>query len=378
MAAAVTAAALAAAAPAAAQSPIPLGTGEAASAIVDAAGTAHIAFDSGAGTTYCRLPRRARGCEVRTFLPLAGAGRPHLFERADGALVLFVAADGIGYVRTSADRGATWSAPAGITDFVPAAVAPGPDGLLTVGLGSAAVNFRFAPFAGGETRALNLFFGDDPPRSADLASLRDGRIVVIFGAGERTRWRAFGGGDVYDPGAWSRSGTLRVADAEVISGPRGTYLFEHRSLAAQRTGRFAAPFALRSLDTRRLRWRRARPFAADRSIFGTSTAIQDPRGRIHVVADTPGAGVTECVLYTRTGPRRSSWFGRTTVLFRTANRERAPLFSRVAAGRDGRGFAVWEDRGGQVWATPLRQARGKYRPRANQNDRPACVGRTYS
>lgn len=193
------------------------------------------------------------------------------------------------------------------------------------------------------------------------------------------RWRVFGGGDPYDINAWAKSGVVGgVDDAELVSGPRGTYLFEHRSLAAQRTGSFAAPFALRSLDTRRLRWRRARTFAADRSIFGTSTAIQDPRGRIHVIADTGGAGITECVLYTRTGPRRSSWFGKTTVLFRTNDSGRAPVFSRVGANRDGRGFAVWQDDGGEVWAIPLRQARGKYRPRADQNERPACVGRTYS
>jgi hypothetical protein len=381
LAAAMAAAALVAAPPAAAQAPISLGPGQFASVIVDAAGTAHIAFDSGAGSTYCRLPRKASACDVRSFLPLDGAASPQIVQRGDGVLVLIVPASTGTYLRTSADGGVTWSAPVAISPagFASVALAPGEQSVFTVGYGTSVVNVRHLPLAGGETRALNLLFGDEAPISADLSVLADGRVVVIFGDGERTRWRVFGGGDVYDINAWASSGVLRgISGAELVSGPRGIYLFDHRSLAAQRTGRFAAPFALRSFDARRLRWRATRPFAADRSIFGTSTAIQDPRGRIHVVADTPGAGSTECVLYTRTGPRRSSWFGKTTVLFRTANSDRAPEFSRVAAGRDGRGFAVWQDTGGEMWATPLRQARGKYRPRANQNDRPACVGRRYS
>ena len=374
------AAALIAAPPAAAQSPISLGEGESASMLVDTAGTAHIAFDSGPGTTYCRLPRKARACDVSTFLPLDDAQPPFIRERADGVLILLVSADNVLYLRLSPDRGVTWSAPAAIGAGVPvsAELAPGGQGAFTLGFGSDVVNFRHTPFAGGETRVLNLLFGDRSPSSADMVLLSDGRIVVTFGDGERTRWRVFGGGDVYDVNAWAATGAVAgVSGAELLTGSRGTYLFDHRSLAAQRTGRFAAPFALRSLDTRRLRWRSARPLAADRSIFGTSTAIQDARGRIHVIADTGGAGITNCVLYTRTGPRRSSWFGKTTVLFRTISNDREPVFSRVGAAPDGRGFAVWQDKVGQIWATPLRQARGKYRPRAFQGDRPACVGRDY-
>ena len=379
----MTAVALVAAPPAVAQTPISLGAGEVASVSVDSAGTAHIAFDSGAGagSTYCRLPRKARACDVRSFLPLEGAVGPHIFERGDGVLVLVVAASEGTFARTSPDRGVTWSAPLAISPAGVAAVAlaPGEQSVFSVGYGTSVVNVRHLPFTGGETRALNVLFGDNPPFSADLTVLADGRVVVIFGDGDRIRWRVFGGGDPYDINAWATSGVVEgVSDGELVGGPRGTYLFEHRSLAAQRTGSFAAPFAMRSLDSRRLRWRGARTFAADRSIFGSSTAIQDARGRLHVVGNTPGAGITTCVLYTRTSARRTSWFGKTTVLFRTRENDRTPQAVRVGAAPDGRGFAVWQDKVGQMWATPLRQARGKYRPRANQNDRPACVGRTYS
>ena len=65
-------------------------------------------------------------------------------------------------------------------------------------------------------------------------------------------------------------------------------------------------------------------------------------------------------------------------VYRTTDNDREPVFSRVGAAPDGRGFAVWQDKVGQMWATPLRQGSRKDRARANQNDRPACVGRDYS
>ena len=83
------------------------------------------------------------------------------------------------------------------------------------------------------------------------------------------------------------------------------------------------------------------------------------------------------MLYARTGPRSSSWFGKTTVLFRTRDSARAPHDVRVGAAPDGRGFAVWEDATG-IAAVPLRQARGTYRAKRNQNDRPACTGTRYA
>jgi hypothetical protein len=390
-------AALAAATPASAQAPpIPLGPGEDASMVTDGVGLTHVVFESGGDYVYCRLPRRARGCDIRTTLVMPGVGQPPRIRlRPDGAIFVVGAIDetdedrtyrGATYLFASSDRGLTWSGPSriAVNNYAFSAVSLSNDGrsAFTLAYGRSVLDLQVAPFTGGETRVINLLYGDNPPNYADMDVLPDGRIMVIFGDLEDVRWRLFGGGDVYDANAWGAQGVIRAIDgAELVSGPRGTYLFEHRSLRAQRTGSFWAPFGFSSLDTRRLRWRTARAAAADRSIFGSSTAIQDARGRIHVVADTGGAGLTTCVLYARTGPkgsRRQPWFGKTTILFRTIRDELEPTNVRVAAGPNGRGYAVWEDKTGTIWFTPLRQARGKYRPRANQNDRPACVGRRYS
>ena len=380
------------AAPAGAQAPIDLGPGQSPAVVVDAGGTAHIVYDTTEGDVYCRLPRGAAACDVRTVLPLPGAdGGLAILDRPDGTLALVrstpASDDALGtsgrtYVRVSADRGVTWT-PAtvvayGTHRFGSVELTGDGQSLLTLQLDTRAANFAQAPFTGGQTRVLNL--NDDPNANtywADMAVLGDGRVLMATGDYSVARWRLFGGGDVYDPNAWAtRGGVRRIANGELVTGPRGTFLFEHEPLANQRLRPFQAPFAFRSFDTRRARFRAARSAAADRSIFGTSRALQDARGRLHVVADTSGAGRWKCVLYARTGTRRSSWFGRTTVLFRTMDDARAPQNVRLGAAADGRGFALWHDTT-NVWAMPLRQAKGAYRPRVTQNDRPACTGNRY-
>jgi hypothetical protein len=359
-------AALAAATPASAQAPIPLGPGEVPSMVTDGVGLTHVVFRQAGDYVYCRLPRRGRACDIRTTLVMPGVGQPPRIRlRPDGALFVVGAIDetdddrtyrGATYVFATSDRGASWSGPTriAVNNYAFSAVSLSNDGqsAFTLAYGTSVVDFQVAPFGGGETRVINLLYGDNSPNYADMDVLPDGRIMVIFGDLEDVRWRLFGGGDFYDSNAWGAQGLVRDLDnGELVSGPRGTYLFEHNSLADQRTFGFEAPFYFRALDTRRLRWRAPRSAAADRSIFGTSTAIQDARGRIHVVAETGGAGLTTCVLYARTGPkgsRRQPWFGKTTVLFRTIRDELEPSTVRVAAGADGRGFAVWDDESGNL------------------------------
>ena len=198
--------------------------------------------------------------------------------------------------------------------------------LLTLQLDTREANVAQAPFTGGQTRVLNLH--DDPNATVtwlDMTVLPDGRILMADGDLSVARWRLFGGGDVYDANAWGTRGTVRrVFNGELFSGPRGTFLFEHEPLANQRLQPFQAPFSFRSFDARRARFRPARTAGADRSVFGTSRAFQDARGRLHVVADTPSASAWNCVLYTRTGTRSKSWFGKTTVLFRSRDSARKP------------------------------------------------------
>src|SRR3712207_7834764 len=49
-------------------------------------------------------------------------------------------------------------------------------------------------------------------------------------------------------------------------------------------------------------------------------------------------------------------FRSTTVLFRTADDAREPEAVRVGAAPDGRGWALWTDKGGENWALPDRKS----------------------
>ncbi|HWK27038.1 MAG TPA: hypothetical protein VNS09_10760 [Solirubrobacter sp.] len=382
-------AALLLAAPAAA-APVALGPGSDPSVVVDAAGTAHIAFATAAGQAYCRLPRGARACDVRSDLsqPLAAGDflePPALFDRPDGTLLMVIASterqpvtslSGRTYYRVSADRGATWSAPVGVAwgnhGFGGIRLTPDGQVVLDVAREGSAVYLQLAPLSGGETRVASLNDHGASVASADVAPLPDGRLLATYGDyANALRWRVFATGDVFDQVSWSPARTLRkVQDPQLVTGPRGTYLFERRSPTYQRTGDYPAPFALRAFDTARTRWRRAREAGADRSVFGPADAAQDARGRVHVAAGT-SSGHTSCIVYARTTPK--GWFGRTTVLTRTT---REPTAVRVAAGPSGRGVVVWADRT-DVWALPLRQAKGTYRAKRRQADRPACTGTRF-
>jgi hypothetical protein len=382
------AAALAVAPPASAATVVDLGVGDTPSVAVDPAGTAHIVFNSPGGETYCRLPRGAKACAVETALALPGrTGGPLILRNpANGLLVIVQAAGGDAspgttWLRASADGGQTWAPPvaAGTQGEVSsAALAVGGGSVLTLNPAAAAgLTFQAALFSGTETRSVVL---ERPVAGVTVGASSDARIAALPGGSLLTadqtergvNWRFLAGGDPYAGAAW-RGGTLRgAARPELVTGPRGTYLLTQRGPLHQDPG----VFALRSFDAKRARWRSPRSAVADTTIYGTSSLSEDPAGRLHLVADTSATRLG-CVVYARTGPKRSSWFGRSTTLYRTTRVRRFPQDSVVAANAKGRGVAVWQDRdaartGGHVRAVALRQRGGPARRIGRELDRPNC------
>jgi hypothetical protein len=382
--------ALVAAPPAWAATVVDLGAGDTPSVTVDPAGTAHIVFNSPGGETYCRLPRGAKACDVETPLPLDGrTGGPLILRRAaDGVLVIVQAAatetSQSTWVRYSGDGGQTWQGPVAVGtqgDISSAALAVDGGGVLTLDPAAhAGLTFQASPFAAFATQGVVLerpvagvTFGASS--DARIAALPTGQLLTADETKRGVNWRFFAGGNPYDRAAW-RGGTLRgAAMPELVSGPRGSYLLTQRGPGHQGGG----AFALRSFDAKRGRWRGSRDAVADTTIYGTSSLSEDPAGRLHLVADTSGPRLS-CVVYTRTGPKRSSWFGRSTTLYRTTRVRRAPQDSVVAADAKGRGVAVWQDEdaartGGHVRAVALHQRGGAYRRIASELDRPTCPPR---
>lgn len=377
--------------------PVDLGVGSDPSAVIDPAGTAHIVYDASGGQTYCRLPRNAKACDVLTALPLADhAGRVKIFRRAaDGALLIVQGSGatlddvhyGVTWLRVSVDNGATWQAPApigtGLRRLDDLTLANDGASVLTVGEDTDNLFFQADPVTGREARTIDLNATPAGGHAgsayrAEIVQTPQGTIVAAIDTITDTLWRVFGGGNLYDQAAWQPFPARKLrgeGDPDLASGPRGTYLMNSRSIAFQRRD-LVAPFAIRSLDAKRGRWRAAKRLAEDRAVTGSGDLAQDAKGRLHVAWSSSERGLS-CVVYARTGTRSSSWFGRSTTLFRTRSRERAPGAVTLAAGADGRGVAVWGDPGpepnaGHVWATALKQRGGHYRRIKDPYDRPDC------
>ena len=353
--------------PAGAATPIDLGPGATPDVAVDAAGTAHVVLQAGRqglyAVEYCRIPRGATACAVRTRLPLApGQGRPRILWRADGVLIVAAARNEDGawttYVLTSADGGATWSAPAatGTASFDIDAVELSPDGqsLDTLHAGSTIGHeLQRVPLAGPpETRVVRLADAEWPAR-ATLAVV-DGTTAYVrdsTGRGPLLQ-RSFAGGDLYAPAAWPRRrfGPRAEYLPDAAGGPRGTWLAT--------TGRRIP----RRVRLRRLRAAGPGPARAIAGPAGVRELriAQDGRGRLQVTwlaQDEEGSvcrGGRLCLVTTRgtwkrvRGQRRLV-FSRERALARSRSRVTAPDSGlETAAGSGGGAAAVYATNGGSV------------------------------
>ena len=383
-------AALLAAAPAHAARPIALGAGGSPWLVVDSAGTGHMVFRGTPddGIVYCRLPRKARACDVRTALPIGSHAETYkLLRRADGLLIALQTdkdedlaplsqRGGRLWASYSSDNGATFSPPAvlasGIDQSFAGILAPDGQSVLLLQLQGNQALLRRAPFAGPDPRVLDIDDTGNTPSAAKLATFPDGRMLLIHSSLEdRTGWRVFNGGDPLDVNAWPARGVLNTRGAQLVTGPRGVFMLTRNGSNGQKL-RDLPPASIRSFDTKRLRWRAARGALADEQVFAESDLSEDASGRLHVVASNADYGGLGCVMYARTSMRSSSWFGRTTILYFTRSKARMPSGATAVAAPDGRGFATWTDASGRAWATPLVQAKGKYRPIARGPNRPTC------
>jgi hypothetical protein len=368
---------------------IALGPGSSPRLVVDPAGTAHMVFRSTPddGIVYCRLPRNARACDVRTALPIGSPAETYrLFRRADGVLIAVQTDEdedgaplnqkgGRLWASYSSDNGATFSPPAVLASDIDGsyAAALAPDGqsvLLLLTFGDSAL-LRRAPFAGPDPRVLDVEDTTGVDYAGKLAAFGDGRMMVMHSTYEATGWRIFNGGDPLDINAWPTRGVLAgVTGDQLVSGPRGIFLFTRNGSNPQKLEGLP-PASIRSFDTKRLRWRAVRGALADEQVFSGSDLSQDASGRLHVVASNADYGGLGCVMYSRTATKRA-WFGRTTILYFTRSKARMPSGASAVAAPDGRGFATWTDAGGYAWATPLKQAKGRYRPIAEGSNRRTC------
>ena len=370
------------------RTPIGLGAsdGGSPSVVMDAAGTAHVAWGIAEELIgVCAIPRGARACAQTTTLALDGrSGRPVILRRPqDGALFVLAGRDDVGddpdesvWAFATLD-GVNWSPPVPIGvgiggDLDGAALTA--DGLSVDLLESVTGGslFQRAPLAGPPaTGLLNLDNRPDGTTGGfdypgDVVRLRNGRTLALLGSpADGFGYRVLKGADPFADASWlpfpARPVTRRWNEPRGAAGPRGAYVMYGVNVVDQAYG--AAPQVIRKLRARG--WGRPRGLFYEVAANTDATALaQDSRGSLHAaVVGYANEGRTSCIAYART--RKGRWFSRALSVSQAHRAADRPGRPALAVDDRGRGVVAWATTGTPSVARVqrLKAAREVTRPR---------------
>ena len=344
--------ALVAAAPA--QGQVLLGTGDSPNATVDAAGTAYIAW-RGAGSEsarlfFCKLPRGAPGCSVRTELSPPGDSLtvPIAIPGAGSEVLLLSYRYGLSgpsfdntMLFRSADGGSSFDTGTPVGRLAPQDLIVGP-GAAVSGITSASscgTCFQRFPLDGSTAGNTPPVLSPSHVYQGTLALVDANTPLAVFTDGSANaqvrRWS--GAGDVNDASAWNPPVDIGVADVPHLAhGPAGVFLIARPQLSGG------------ELYARRY----------DGTGFGTASnvgvasaaddAVQDPGGRLHVVA---GSFTNDGSMFYATSDDGVSWAST------NVGRGSLPGSMRLAVAADHVGVVVGKvalgTNSGQVFANPV-------------------------
>ena len=368
------------------RAPIELGPGDgnSPSVVVDASGTAHVAWGIAEELIgYCALPPGARACTRSARLALdARAGRPVLMQRPQDGLLVLVAGrdearedpDESVWAFTSAD-GATWSPPApiglGLGAIDAAVLTADGQAVDLLEAGGDGNLFQRAPLAGPPAAAV-LDLSSTPAGAStrfnfpgDMVRTAGGGTLAFLGSpADGFAFRMLRAGDPLADASWrpwpARRVTREWDEPRAAAGPRGAYVMYGSGILDQVGG--AAPQLVRKL--RKGRFGRPRGlFYEVAGVTSDAALAQDARGRLHaaMVGDA-NPGDRTCIAYARTSGRR--WFTRAVSLHQTVTAAAEPGRLRLAVAPSGRGVVAWATRGTPSVARVqrLKAGRGVTRP----------------
>lgn len=353
--AALLAAPAVSAVPSARVSPILIGGGQNAAVTVDPSGTAHIAYNGDEPNEnslhYCRLPRGARACTVRTTITTAQTSLEHPLVVVDGATIQVVSYR-YGFTAGSFSQDIVFTSRDGGGSFDGGvSVGQNPFHLAIPGPGNAVSTITSADSSDGGTiyQRLPLDGSSAGNARANLSTvhLYDGAvglldagtpIATMSDASDNVFWRRFSGsGDPNDAAAWTPEQPVGVARAPHFAyGPSGVFLVG--GIDGELTSR---------------RWN-GNGFDKPVKIPGgtgevpQAFATQDPGGRLHALLPQITADGSR-LLYA-TSDNGSSWAARQFAFEPLAGQ------TQVSAAADHLGFATWHTGTGassQVFALPI-------------------------
>jgi hypothetical protein len=329
------------AAPAQGAKGVVIGQGEAPGVAVDAAGTAHVAYNAdytpalNQPVMYCAWPRGARTCAPR---PITADGesaqaQPALVQAgpAPGELTIVSSRRSLVSLH-SLDGGATFAAPVSLGESRAFDGAFGPNGVLGLAYYNA---FRARTLAGPVDGVVTR-----QPDYQVNSEVGFSGVLPVFVSGAASPGIAVsswtGQGDLYNPATWA--GPFKIAESNefaLAGGPRGLWLayadFNHGG---------NNPIIARKFGGKRFGKAHRVPVGRLGGAFvnGGLGLAQSPKGEmIAVWYRSP----TDKLMYS------ASRTGKTWTPARVlATGVSLPSNVQVALGADGRGLAVWDENGG--------------------------------
>lgn len=333
--------------------PLRIGDGDTPNVTVTDDGTAHIAW-RGAGSNsaqlfYCRLPRGASDCAVRTQIAAPGDSLSLPLAAASGNTVAVVSyrygLSGSPFAQVmeflSSDGGASFDAGHPIGTHAPFDYALGPGLAVSIVTNAETVCgmcFEQMPLDGGAA-AGPAHLSSDHPYLGTVTLVNNNALAVFTDGSANAQFRAYGGsGDPNSEANWTPPVDVGPVDVpHLVSGPSGTFLLGATGLSGH------------SMEARRF----------SGSAFGSPVTVstnarpdhaaEDALGRIHTVASEITAGPTSAALFYATSDDGVNWATRQTDF------AQLPVRMRMAIAPDHVGWVVGAFGSGAqgVWAMPI-------------------------
>jgi hypothetical protein len=328
------------AAPAGAATPLTIGTGHKPGVAVDAAGTAYLAWygpeSNVTSLNFCRLPRGAGACDVRTTIAAPGTTLSRPFVTVDGSTVRVVSYRyGLTGARfdeiwqfTSVDGGATFDAghAVGIAPFDEAVRGPGDTVTVATNAESTGLAVQNVPLNGTSAGAAQAILSADHPYNGTVGLAGPTMVAVFADASSNAQVRT-SAGPLNDAASWTPPIDLGYADYPRLAGGRlGLFLLSGTPQNALTVRKFdGTTFGAASK-------------IADLADDAQAHLTQDPGGRLHAVFARNTA--TGLELDYATSDNGTSWQSGPLLTQPAATQGIAAL--RAATAPDHLGVAAWE------------------------------------
>lgn len=289
--------------------PIDLGAGQKPNVTLEADGTADIAYtgqgSNSAQLNYCKLPRGATQCSVKSIVPAPGDSLTIPFAFASGNTVNLISyrygLTGPTFAQVllfqSADGGNSWGPGTPIGTVPPYDIVFGPGNLISAVTDAVTAEMEYQSWSLTGNTTTHASLDGDPYEYLGSVTMFDGNPLVVYASrGGDGRFRRYTGiGDINDQASWTPAADIGPIDRpHVVSGPSGVVVLGQDALSGPK------------LEARRFDGTTFGPRTLIKDGVHADHAVEDAAGRIHAISSQYG-GKTGSQFFYATSYDGTSW-----------------------------------------------------------------------